>query len=91
MEKRYLDFLRAEENVNNFDFSPSGGRGMFVLIGRERRARCRAQTGVGGLSQTALPCLLESPHNQWEHLQSDTVTNFLSSSVEFQNPSRGGC
>ena len=34
---------------------------MVVLVGRARRARRHAQTGFGGLSETALPYPLESP------------------------------
>ena len=34
---------------------------MVVLVGRARRARRHAQTGFGGLSETALPYPLVSP------------------------------
>ncbi len=34
---------------------------MVALVGRARRARRHAQTGVGGLSETALPYPLDSP------------------------------
>jgi len=37
-----------------------------VLVGRARRARRHAQTGFGGLSETALPYPLESPLTKWD-------------------------
>jgi len=47
----------------NFGSRPwyGGGEGVVVLVGRARRARRHAQTGFGGLSETALPYPLESP------------------------------
>ena len=47
---------------------------MVALVGRARRARRHAQTGVGGLSETALPYPLESPLTKG-HSQSNTETN----------------
>ena len=46
-----------------------GKEGVVVLVGRSRRARRHAQTGVGGLSETALPYPWIPPEGakKWEN------------------------
>ena len=48
---------------------------MVTQVGRARRARRHAQTGVGGLSETALPSPLESPLTKGDTGKATTGTN----------------
>ncbi len=50
---------------------------MVVLVGHARRARRHAQTGVGGLSETALPFPLESPLTKGD-TRGETLKQILS-------------
>ena len=68
---RWAILLRWGRRREGFQFwfpslAKEGGKGVVALVGGARRARPDAQTGVGGLSETALPYLLESPLNQGE-------------------------